>query len=72
MTDTPPVSEFDQKRFIQEIIANAGPDGIPEDDVLAALEQFIGMNIDAAAISMWHKGEIKFAWQNGDMVWGLP
>ncbi|WP_435594815.1 hypothetical protein [Tsukamurella tyrosinosolvens] len=72
MTNTPPVSEFDQTRFVREIIAAAGPGGIPEDDVLAALEQFIEMNIDAAAISMWHKGEIKFAWQNGDMVWSFP
>lgn len=72
MTNTSPISDADRDRFLREIVANSGPDGISADELEAALEQFIGMNIDAAAIEMWHTGRIKFAWQNGDMVWSLP
>lgn len=72
MTNTSPVSEFDQKRFITEIVANAGTGGISTDELQSALDQFIDMNIDAAAISLWNQGGIKFAWANGEMIWSVP
>ena len=71
MTTPSPVSEFDQKRFIREIVDTAGAEGISESDLRAAWERFVQMNIDAAAVGMWHRGELRFGWSNGAMTFGL-
>jgi hypothetical protein len=66
-----PISDADRDRFLREIVANSGPNGISAAALDDALDRFIRMQIDAAAITMWNKGDLRFGWQNGDMIWSL-
>ncbi|WP_020111594.1 hypothetical protein [Rhodococcus sp. 114MFTsu3.1] len=72
MNNPVPISELDQKRFTRELMANSESGELTCGDLEAALSEFIGMNVTAAAISMWHRGELKFGWSDGQMVWSLP
>lgn len=71
MTNASPISDADRDRFLREIVANSGPNGVSQGELDAALARFIRMSIDAAALAMWHEGRLKFGWSNNDMLWQL-
>lgn len=70
MNNPAPITEFNQRRFDREIVASMhGKDD--DDELKAARDRFLRMNLDAAAIAMWHRGELRFGWRNGDMTFEL-
>ncbi|RDB49361.1 hypothetical protein [Tsukamurella tyrosinosolvens] len=71
MNASSPISATDRDRFLREVVANSGPNGITPEALESALGEFIRMNIDAAALDMWHSGEITFAWSDDGMIWKL-
>lgn len=66
-----PIDQATRDRFLREIVENSGPDGIDPQQLEDALAAFIHMQIDAAAISLWTKGELGFGWGDEGMVWHL-
>lgn len=71
-TTDSPVSREDLERFLAQIIEAAGNDGLTDDDLEAAADEFTEMHLHAAAISMWHARMLRLEWRNGEMLWCLP
>lgn len=70
MTDNHTViDDVTRGRFISEIVANAGPEGLSDEDLDAALAEFIEMHITAAALELWNQHRMRIAWRDGQMLW---
>ena len=65
------VSSADLTRFLVQILEEAGQDGLTGDELTAAIDRFIEMNIDAGAIALWQAARIRFAWRSGDLYYEL-
>lgn len=68
MTDTNFITQVDQKRFLTEILGD-GP--LSENDVRAACDRLSDMYVDAAALNMWHRGELVMGFDPStqDLTW---
>ncbi len=57
-----PISAQEREQFLRDILTAAGPGGLPETEVSAACDAFIGMVISGGIIDGWRNGHISLAW----------
>jgi len=58
-------------KLVVQILESQADRKLPEESIVAAVEELTDMYITAAALDMWHRGEITFGWRDGQLTWGL-
>jgi hypothetical protein len=56
------IPDRDVRRFMNEVITQAGDGGSEESQLEAALAIFTEWHINEAALSMWRKRELELSW----------
>ena len=73
MTDTSEgfIQQADLQRFLKEILER-GP--LSENDVRSACDRLTDMYVDAAALDLWHQGDLVMGWdtERQDLTWRRP
>jgi hypothetical protein len=57
------------QRLIKEILESAGPEGLPEDKVRAAIAQVEEMVLAEATMQLWRDGKLQFGWKDGELAY---
>lgn len=65
------LGDDEAKRFVEQIVTNSDPDGIPKDELDKAIDAFSDMVISAAMVDNWRSGHLAVEWsvQRQDLIW---
>lgn len=56
------ISAADTDRFLSEILTAAGSEGLGEDEIAKAYDQFTDWHLTAAMVMMWTRRQITLRW----------
>jgi hypothetical protein len=62
-----PLTPEDMQKVVMQVLGSAGPDGLMDTDLDAALSEVGQMAMASAAIRLWHANELEFGWRDGGL-----
>ena len=58
------VSDEEATRFVEQVVRATGSEGMSEESLRAAFDEFTDMVLTAAAYALWQEGKLTFGWDD--------